>query len=394
MRSLFTPMALLAAGLTISLAADAAGPSLANETIVYVGTYTGPNKGQGIYAFRLQTMNPDVSQNILLVPLGLAAATPSPSFLELDLKRRLVFAVNEVDKFEGKPTGAVSAFKIDPATAKLTLINQQPSMGTGPCHLVLDRTGKNLIIANYGSGSVAVIPVAADGKLGAPTEAIQHTGSSVSPRQKGPHAHCATLSPDNKFAFICDLGLDKVMTYRFDPAKGKLTPAAPAFAALQPGAGPRHMVFRPDGKFAYVINELNSTVTVFAYDAASGRLTAIQTESTLPPSFDGKNSTAEIAVHPSGKWLYGSNRGADSVVLFNIDQQSGKISYTEDQSTNGKVPRHFGLQPNAKHLAIGNQNSNTVLVCRIDEGNGRLKPSGVLADVPAPACVVFLPPAR
>jgi 6-phosphogluconolactonase len=367
---------------------------LSRETLVYVGTYTNNNKSKGIYVFRLQTQNSEVSQNILLVPLGLAAESTNPSFLEVDAKRRLVFAVNEIDSFEGKRTGAVSAFAIDPQTGKLKLLNQKSAMGSGPCHLVLDREGRHLLIANYGSGSVAVLRVEPDGRLGESTAFIQHTGQSVNPqRQKGPHAHCVTLDLANKFAFVCDLGLDKVMAYRFDAQTGKLTAADPAFAALKPGAGPRHMVFRPDGKFAYVINELNSTVTAFAYDTTSGRLTELQTESTLPPYFDGKNSGAEIGMHPSGKWLYVSNRGNETVILFDIDKEKGTLSYTEEQGTGGKIPRHFGIQPNAKHLAIGNQNSDTVLVCRIDEGNGRLKPSGVFAEVPAPVCVVFVPPA-
>ena len=230
-----------------------------DQTLVYVGTYTGP-KSKGIYLFRLQTENLDVPQNVTLVPLGLAVETPSPSFLELDLKRRLLFAVNELNAFEGKPTGSVSAFAIDRANGTLRLINQRPSMGTGPCHLVLDKARRNLLVANYGSGSVSVIPVAADGTLGAASDVVQHTGSSVNPdRQKGPHAHCVTLDAANRFVFVCDLGLDQVLAYRFDPQRGKLTPHNPPFASLRPGAGPRHMVFRPDGRFAYVTNENGAT---------------------------------------------------------------------------------------------------------------------------------------
>lgn len=375
-------------------AASAGAGDLSKETLVYVGTYTNNKKSQGIYVFRLETVNPEVSQNILLEPLGLAAESANPSFLEVDAKRRLVFAVNEVDTFEGKPAGAVSSFAIDPQTGKLKLLSQKSALGTGPCHIVLDREGRHVLVANYGSGSVAVLRVEPDGRLGETTSFIQHTGSSVNPqRQQGPHAHCVTLDPAGKFAFVCDLGLDKVMAYRFDTKTGKLTPAAPAFATLQPGSGPRHMVFRPDGKFAYVINELTSTVTAFAYDSSSGRLTELQTTTTLPPYFEGKNSGAEIGVHPSGKWLYASNRGNESVILYTINQEKGTLTFTEEQNTGGKTPRHFGIQPNGKHLAIGNQNSDTVLVCRIDEGSGRLKPSGVFAEVPAPVCMVFVPPA-
>lgn len=389
MRSFLTPIGLLLAATFVPASAAASEGPLDRDTLVYVGTYTGANKGQGIYLFRLRTTQAAAS----LEPLGLAAETPSPSFLELEPRRRLVFAVNEVSTFQGKPTGGVSAFRIDSATGKLTLINQQPSMGTGPCHLVLDRTGKNLLVANYNSGSVAVIPVAADGTLGAPSCVIQHSGKGADPkRQQSPHAHSVTLSPDNQFAFVCDLGLDKVMAYRLDAQQGKLTPAEPAFTAIKPGSGPRHMAFRPDGKFAYVINEMASTVTVFGYTAADGRLTEIQTASTLPPNFSGPNSTAEIAVHPSGKWLYGSNRGSDSVVQYDIDPAQGTLRFSAAHPTGGKVPRHFGLQPDAQHLAIGNQNSNTVQLCRIDPATGRLASSGDLTEVPSPVCVVFLPP--
>jgi 6-phosphogluconolactonase len=365
---------------------------MAKDTLVYVGTYTGP-KSKGIHLFWLRTEGNDVSQNITLVPMGVAAETPNPSFLALDQKRRLIFAVNEIDNFQGKPTGAVSAFAIDPATGKLKLINQQPSMGGGPCHLTLDNDGKNVLVANYNTGSVAVLPIAADGKLGEATTVIQHTGKSVNPeRQKGPHAHCVTLDPANRFAFVCDLGLDQVLAYRFDAQHGKLTPAEPAFVSTKPGSGPRHMAFRPDGKFAYVINELDSTITTFAYDAEKGQLKELETVTTLPPYYDGPNSGAEVAVLPSGKFLFVSNRGNETLVLFEIDKDKGTLTYVEEQNTGGKKPRHFGVQPSAKHLAIANQSTDTVLVCRIDEGNGRLKPSGGFAEVGSPACVLFVPP--
>jgi 6-phosphogluconolactonase len=238
-----------------------------------------------------------------------------------------------------------------------------------------------------------VLPVAADGKLGAPTDVVQHTGKSINPeRQTGPHAHCVTLDAANRFAFVCDLGLDRIMAYRFDAARGKLTPHSPPFASVRPGAGPRHMVFRPDGRFAYVANEMHSTITAFAYDAHAGVLKDVQTVSTLPEYFEGANTAAEIDVHPSGKWLYVSNRGHNSVVLFAIDAARGTLKYVEEQGTGGAKPRHFGIEPSGRYLAIGNQDSDTVLVCGIDAGNGRLTPSGVFASVPTPACVKFLPP--
>jgi 6-phosphogluconolactonase len=361
-----------------------------DPTLVYVGTYTGP-RSRGIYAFRLPAGNRDASQNIALVPLGLAAAASNPSFLALDPKRRLLFAVNEVGRFEGKPTGAVSAFAIDTAKGSLRLINQRPSAGAGPCHLALDRSGRHLAVANYNSGSVSVLPVASDGRLGAASQVVQHTGSSVDKdRQAGPHAHCVTFDRANRFLFVCDLGLDKVLAYRFDTQRGTLTPHDPPFAAVTPGAGPRHLVFRPDGRFAYVVNEMSSTITAFRYDADAGVLHDVQTVSTLPEHFEGTNSGAEIDVHPSGRWLYVSNRGHNSVVLFAIDPDTGRLAYVEEQGTGGFKPRHFGIDPSATYLAVGNQDSDTILVARIDAGTGRLKPSGVLTHAPSPVCMTFL----
>ena len=355
----------------------------ANAPLAYVGTFT---KGQakGIYAFWLQTQNLEVAQNITLVPLGLVAETPNPTFLEIDARRRLLFAVNDLSTFEGKPGGAVSAFAIDPA-GKLTLLNQRASLGAAPCYLVLDNLGKNLLVTNCMGGSVAVLPVAPDGHLGAATDLVQHPG-------KDPHTHGVTLSPDNRFAFACDMGLDRLMAYRFDAGKGKLSPSSPATIAVAAGAGPRHMVFRPDGRFAYVVNSKKSSITAYAYDAQAGRLREVQTVSSLPESYDGPNSAAEISVHPSGKYLYASNRGHNSVVLFAIDPDKGSLSFVEEQGTGGKTPRHFGIEPGAKHLAIANQESDSLLASRIDAGNGRLKPSGVFASVPSPACVKFLSP--
>src|SRR5882724_3598189 len=365
-----------------------------NATLVYVGTYTGtPEKSKGIYLFWLKTEGNEVSRNITLMPLGVAAESQNPSFLTLDTKRRLLFCANEIDSFEGKPSGAVSAFLIDSATGKLKLINQQSSMGAGPCQLVLDKTGRNLLVANYNNGSVAVLPVDANGRLGEATCVIQDAGKGPNPkRQTGPHAHCVTLSPDNQFAFVCDLGIDKVKSFKFDAEHGKLTPNDPPFFQIRAGAGPRHMVFHPNGKFAYVIDELDSTITALAYSEKIGALSELQTLSSLPGYYDSPNTAAEIGIVPSGKFLFASNRGNETVVLFAIDSEKGTLNWVEEQNTGGKTPRHFGIEPSGKHLAICNQDSNTVLVCRIDAMNGRLKPSGVFAEVPSPACAVFLPP--
>ena len=360
-----------------------------DATLVYVGTYTtAKNTSKGIYLFQLDSKGSVDT----LVPLGVAGETVNPSFLDIDPKRRLLFAVSEVNNFEGKTVGAVSAFSIDSATGKLTLINQQPSMGTGPCHLVLDKAGRHVLVANYGSGSVAVLPVAPDGRLGEASATVQHTGSSVNPdRQKGPHAHCLILDPANRFAFACDLGLDKVMIYRYDSEKGTLTAHEPAFATVKPGGGPRDMVFRPDSRFAYVGNEMQSTITAFSYDAKGGRLAEIQTVSTLPSDFQGQNSIAELAVHPSGKYVYISNRGHNSVAVFSVDASKGTLTLLQHQSTGGRTPRHFGMDPAARYLIMANQQSDNLLVSRIDT-TGRLAPSGELVAAPTPVYVAFLPP--
>lgn len=363
-----------------------------NAGFVYVGTYTGPKTtSKGIYLFRLQPGG-GAAGDAALVPAGVAAETPSPSYLAVDSARRRLFAVNEVEEVDGKPTGGVSAFSIDPATGALTLLNQRPSMGKGPCNLIVDRAGRNVLVANYGSGTVAVLPVGADGRLGEATSVVQHSGSSVNPqRQKGPHAHCITLDPDNRFAFACDLGIDRIMAYRFDANAGTLTPHEPAFVPAKPGAGPRHLAFRPDGRFAYVVNELHSTATAYAYDAKAGTLKELQTISTLPAGFDGRNSGAEIAVHPSGRWLYSSNRGHDSVAILGIDPAKGTLTYVDTQSTGGRTPRHFAIDPSGDLLVMANQQSDTLQTTKIDPASGRLTPFGSLVSVPTPVFVKFVP---
>ena len=362
----------------------AAKPSLSpSDTLAYVGS-VGKGQQGSIYVFRLQTEDLEVPQNVLLEPFGMAATTPNPGFLTSDSKRRVVFVANDLHQFQGKASGAVSAFAVDAATGKLKLLNQRPSMGAAPCHMTLDKQRRNLLVTNCIAGSVAVFPVATDGQLGAPTEVVQHPGTK-------PHTHGIVLSPDNRFAFACDMGLDRIMAYRFDSRKGKLTPAGVPLVKLKAGSGPRHMVFRPDGRFAYVVGSKDSTVTVFSYDPGKGSLQQIQTLSTVPPWFDGENKTAEIAVHPTDNYLYVSNRGHDSVVLFTIDPDEGTLTYVEDQSAGGKTPRHFSLDATGEHLTVGTQDSGKMLVYRIDAGTGRLAPSGVTTPVPSPACIELLP---
>jgi len=356
-----------------------------NETLVYIGTYTGP-KSQGIYAFRLDPATG------ALTSLGLAAEAQNPSFLAIHPNHHFVYAASEMQSFGGKKGGSVAAFAVE-QIGKLKLLNQQPSGGEGPCHLVVDKTGRDVLVANYDGGSVSVIPIGQDGKLGEPTAFIQHHGSSVDrARQEGPHAHSINLDAANHFAFVADLGLDKVLVYRFDPAKGTLVANDPPSVSVEPGSGPRHFAFHPGGHYAYVINEMHSTVTAFSYDSARGVLKVLQTISTIPKDFKSENSTAEVQVHPSGKFLYGSNRGHDSIAVFAIDQEKGTLRLIEQQSTQGKTPRNFGIDPTGRYLLAANQDSGNVVVFRINLQDGRLSATGQIAQVPSPVCVKFLQP--
>jgi 6-phosphogluconolactonase len=287
----------------------------------------------------------------------------------------------------------VSAFAINKETGKLTLLNQQPSIGDGPCHLVVDKVGKHVIVANYGSGSTAVLPIDREGRLGESTAFIQHQGSSVNKdRQAGPHAHCVALDDANRFAFVADLGLDKVLVFKYDTDKGTLTPNDPPAASVKPGAGPRHFAFDSKGRFGYVINEIDCTVTAFSYDAKRGVLNQFQSSSTLPAgeSVQRGYSTAEITVHPSGKFVYGSNRGHDTIGVFAIDRTSGSLTPVQHESTQGKTPRHFGIDPSGRWLLTENQDSDSVVVFKIDPDSGRLSPTGQTINVGMPVCAVFV----
>jgi 6-phosphogluconolactonase len=352
---------------------------------VFVGTYTGgPSKG--IYRLELDLASGQLTNR------ALAAEVTSPSFLALHPNHRFLYAVNEVEDFEGKKTGAVSAFSIDPKSGDLTLLNQQSSGGSGPCHLVVDREGKHVLAANYGGGSVCALAIEADGRLGKQTTFVQHQGSSINPeRQKEPHAHSINLDAANHFAFAADLGLDKILVYRYDATQGTLTPNEPPSAALTGGAGPRHFAFHPNGRYAYAINELHSTVTAFSYDAERGVLKSLQTLSALPKEFTGKSWTAEVQVHPSGKFLYGSNRGHNSIAVFAIDQETGELTPVGHATHQIKTPRNFGMDPTGTYLIVANQDSNTLVVFRINSKTGELTPTGTVVEVPMPVCVKFLP---
>jgi 6-phosphogluconolactonase len=365
-------------------AAAAAEPAEDASMLVYFGTYTR-GEGKGVYVSRFDP------QTGKLTEPELAGEVQNPSFVAIHPSGKYLYAVGETATFNGKETGAVTAFAIDRESGMLEQLNRQSSGGAGPCHIVVDKAGRNVLVANYGGGSCASLPLGDDGRLKEPASVIQHEGSSADPqRQKGPHAHSINLDAANRFAFVADLGLDKVLVYRFDPQTGKLAPADPASASLKPRSGPRHFTFHPEGEFAYVINELASTMTAFRYDPESGKLEEIQTLSTLPDDFDGNNSTAEVRAHPSGRFLYGSNRGHDSIAVFSVDPRTGKLTAVEHEPTRGQTPRNFNIDPTGRFLLAANQATNTVAVFRIDQKTGELEAVGEPLPVPSPVCIRFL----
>ncbi len=353
---------------------------------VYFGTYTRGSQSQGIYVCSMDMHSGRLSQPVL------AARVVNPSFLAIAPDHRHLYCVTEVGNYQNRRTGAVAAFALCRQNGALEPLNKQPSGGAAPCHLVVDATGRNVLVANYTSGTVAVLPVDRLGRLREPSCVIQHRGHSVNPqRQRGPHAHSINLDAQNRFAFAADLGLDQVLIYRFDADSGTLEPHDPPFVKVAPGSGPRHFAFHPSGKFAYVINELACTVTAFRYHADRGVLEGVQTITTLPRPRKPGDTTAEVQVHPSGKFLYGSNRGHDSIAIFRIDQQTGRLTPVGHQPTGGKIPRNFGLDPSGRFLLACNQNSDTVVVFRVDEQSGQLSPTGQVIRVPRPVCVKWAP---
>jgi 6-phosphogluconolactonase len=348
---------------------------------MYVGTYTGPNS-KGIYAYRFDAATGKAT------PVGLVAETANPSFLAIDRTQRFLYAANEIADYQGqKKSGAISAFAIDRKSGKLTLLNQVSSHGAGPCYVSFDQPGKYVLAANYGGGNVAVFPVFKDGRLGEASSVIDHTGPTVDPLGAEPHQ--IDLSSDNRFAIASYLGLDKLLVYRFDPARGALAANDPPFAQLHPGARPRHFDFHPNYKFLYVLEEATSTVDEFSYDAATGTLLQMATVSTLPEGFKGDNTTAEIKVHPDGKFLYSSNRGHDSITVFAIDAATGVPRFLEAVPTGGKKPRNFEIAPGGSYLAAANQNSNNIAIFKIDRQTGHLASTGQVLEVPSPACIKF-----
>ncbi|MGA7919179.1 MAG: lactonase family protein [Candidatus Acidiferrales bacterium] len=357
-----------------------------DKYIVYIGTYTD-HGSRGIYVCEFDP------RKGRFTPPELAAESSSPSFLTVNPTRQFLYAVNETDQFHDQPAGAVSSFSLDSATGNLNLLNQVSSHGRGPAFVTLDQTDRYALVANYGGGSVAVFPILPDGKIGDATAFLLHRGSSVNPeRQEAAHAHAIAMSPDNRFALVADLGLDQVLIYPFDAAHGTLGGGRIFYS--HPGDGPRHLVFSADGKFVYVINELTSTVTVNAYYPLEGTISSVQNISTLPSGFKGKNTAAEVALHPSGKFLYASNRGDDnSIAEFAVDPKNGKLTFVETVLTQGKTPRSFAIDTSGKWMLVANQDSNTVIEFRINQKTGRIVATGQSMLLNSPAMVDFVSPA-
>lgn len=368
-------------GATLAGRVDGRALRASREMLVYVGTYTS-GKSVGIYQHRLNLGDGSLKH------AGTTAGVVNPSYLTIDRARRRLYAVNEVEEFEGSAGGAVSAFEIEPKTGALRLINQRRSMGAAPCYIIVADSGRFVLVANYVGGNVAVLPVLKDGSLGDVTAVEQFKGSGPNrERQEAPHAHCILLDRANEHAYACDLGTDKVMVYRFDRRTGRLTPNAQPSVSVKPGAGPRHMTFHPNGRVAYLLNELDATITAFALDVQQGTLRELETVATLPADFKEPNTSADIHVAPGGKFLYCSNRGHDSIASFRIDPGTGRLTLLGHTPTEGKTPRNFAIDPTGTFLLAANQKSDTVVTFRIDPQTGALRPTRHMAEIPTPVCL-------
>ena len=353
--------------------------------ITLVGTYTS-GESEGIYALEL---DPDSGAMRLL---GLAAPADHPSFLAAHPSADVVYAVSELSTPDGDDGGILHVFSLDGKTGRLTLKERAPTLGAWPCHVSLDPAGRFAMVANYLSGSVTTFALHPDGSLAGRRDHRRHQGSGpVADRQDRPHPHAIQTDPFGRFALVPDLGADRLVVYRLDQELGKLLDHEPPYAQLHPGAGPRHIVFHPSGRFVYCINELDSTVTAFRYDAETGALAPIETVSTLPRDFSGGSTCAEIQIHPTGRFLYGSNRGHDSIAVYRIDEASGSLTLLGHEPTQGRTPRHFSLAPTGKILLAANQESNSIVSFHVDQQTGLLTPTGHQIQIPDPACVIVFP---
>jgi 6-phosphogluconolactonase len=351
------------------------------DQYLLIGTYT-KNQHEGIYVYSFN------SQTGVLKPVSATKDVDNPSYLAVAPDKKHVYSVNEVG---AERTGSVSAFAFDNATGQLQFLNKQPSGGDGPCYVNTDSAGTHVVVGNYAGGSLSVLPVQADGSINAPLQTVQHMGSSVNKnRQEKPHVHCVVFSPDNKYLYVPDLGIDKVGIYKYDPSSPLLLQeATPSYVQLPPGSGPRHLTFHPNGKWAYLIHELDGKVTAFKYD--TGRLTPIQTVSTLPPAYKGAVSGADIHVSPDGKFLYASNRSdLNNIVYYAIDQRSGRLQRKGQQQSGGKTPRNFMIDPSGNFLLVANQDSDNVVVFKRNISTGAIKPTGEEITVSMPVCLKMI----
>jgi 6-phosphogluconolactonase len=370
----------------ILLAPNVFSQTKSKNMLLYVGTYT--EKGsEGIYVYKFNAESGKLSK------LHIVKDVVQPSYLVVNKSRTYLYAVNELVEYEGKKSGSVSAFAIDQKTGNLTLLNKQPSLGDAPCHISITDNEKFVLVANYLGGNVSVYPIETGGKLSASVDLAQHTGFGPNKeRQESAHAHSINLDNNNRFAVAADLGIDKVMIYQFDDKTGKLTPnLVQPFFQTKAGAGPRHFAFHQNGKFAFVINELTSSITSFAFDENRGMLSEIQTISILPKDFSRANTCADIHISPNGKFLYGTNRGHDSLAVYQIDEKTGKLNFVEHTLTGGKTPRNFTISPNGRFLLAANQNSDSIIVFKIDEKTGKLKQTKNKATVSMPVCLQLIP---
>lgn len=349
-----------------------------SEFYMLVGTYTS-GKSEGIYVYKFNSKTGDLTY------VSKATGLKNPAFLSFSPNQKYVYSVGETDK-----NGSVNAFSFDKKNGKLTFLNSQPSNGSGPCHVTTDLTGKWVIVGNYSGGSLSVLPVEKDGKLGAGIQTIQHEGKSVNAqRQEKPHVHSINIAPNNTDVFVPDLGIDKIVSYQLDAKTGHLSNGKPEYTTIKDGAGPRHFTFHPNGKFAYVINELDATVTAFHYK--KGGLSEFQTISTLPKDYTGQKWCADIHISPDGKFLYGSNRTHDSLVIYSIDPKTGELAYITNESVLGKTPRNFAIDPTGNFILVANQDSDNITIFKRNKQTGTLTSTGKSVEVGTPVCLKLVP---
>lgn len=367
---------------------------MAAETLIYVGTYTEPIRfgtgelfrpgGRGVHAVRVRLSDGAMEE------AAPPASSRNPSYICLSPDRRHLYAVNELKLHEGKESGSVSSFALDPASGALRFLNLQATRGTDPCYVTTDREGGHVLVANYSSGSFSVFPVRGDGSLDEASDFVQHEGHGTNPeRQEGPHAHMIAFDATGNTVFVSDLGMDRLAAYRFDGKRGRVTPIEGGGLTARSGAGPRHMAFGPDDSFLYVVNELDSTVSVCRYDRARTALEEIQTISTLPSGFSGESTCAAIALHPTGDYLYASNRGHDSIALFRRERQTGRLEAIGHASTLGESPRDFAIDPSGRLLLAANQSSSIIVPFLVDPATGRLEQSAEPFEIGSPVCIKF-----